>query len=72
MLGGQNLKLFLFMKNTCKRRKVNIRIYNIIFQCDDITVKFSLTAVMQSFPWKYQSLHFAVINSSVQVRFHIS
>ena len=43
-----------------------------MFQCDDIVVKFSITTMMQSFPWKYQSLQLAVINLTVRVRFDTS
>ena len=48
---------------------MTIRIYNAIFQCDDIVVKFSVTTVMQSFPWQYQFLKFVAIDLSVGVRF---
>ena len=43
-----------------------------IFQRGDIKVKFSITGVVLSFRWKYQSLHFAVINLTVPVWFDSS
>ena len=55
-----------------KRRKINIWIYNAIFQCEDIVVKLSITTTIVEISVEISVFALVVINSTVRVRFNTS
>ena len=55
-----------------KRRKINIWIYNAIFQCEDIVVKLSITTTIVEISVEISVFALVVINPTVRVRFNTS